>query len=632
MKHYIKGAFLTLAAAGMLSLGSCSDKLDLTNPDALSGNGFWKNSGQFEGNLYALMNQWRGNYDANVLFYAGEQSSGLYSNGSGPDGTGFRYLIQQQRQLTINQPQFTNFMNFYGMIANCNTFIYYASPEQNGGCMEDATRNYLLGMIHGMRAYCYFQIHKMYGSGPLRTEPDVMLGNYDEISLQKETATPADFVAQIKDDLKKSEDYFAAGASYKNAQFQANNGAYYWSPMATQMLAGEVYLWTGKVSTTTKTGTLAANPADVAIAEQHFQKVAQGNYSLMPTPQKAINTKVGNTEVIFATNYALGEATTNWFNYMTYDVTVGLSMGKYWSPMEADGTTWQPVGATASTTSYYYNPTTQVNERNTFYFKKINGQQHMMYKNELFYQFDREDSRIYWFQPNYCIYPEQCKMDDEGNRTSDPAQPYCENFNPDDYYLGGCYFWKYEGSQGYGDRFEGTNDMIYYRLPLAYTYLAECANYRGANAEVEKYINLVRQRAYGDNWDANKYGYKASDFKTNEVAILQEKMKEFLQEGQHWWDERRMTTVKGGTEKDHMLFQPEGNCGYGLDAASHPLWTQTNSGIEHVQAIDTNTPVLNYDTDYYKVLWPLDATLLASDAKVSQNPGYDDPRETDATE
>ena len=58
--------------------------------------------------------------------------------------------------------------------------------------------------------------------------------------------------------------------------------------------------------------------------------------------------------------------------------------------------------------------------------------------------------------------------------------------------------------------------------------MAEIANFEGNNADVEYYLNAVRQRAYGDNWDASKHAYKAGSFLENEVAILQDKAKEFL--------------------------------------------------------------------------------------------------------
>ena len=102
-------------------------------------------------------------------------------------------------------------------------------------------------------------------------------------------------------------------------------------------------------------------------------------------------------------------------------------------------------------------------------------------------------------------------------------------------------------------------DQPIYRLALAYLSLAEIANMEDNTADVEKYINMIRERAYGENWDAEKYGFKAGSFVENEVAILHEKDKEFVQEGQRWYDVRRMTTVKNGSETDHFVFCNEGH-------------------------------------------------------------------------
>lgn len=135
-------------------------------------------------------------------------------------------------------------------------------------------------------------------------------------------------------------------------------------------------------------------------------------------------------------------------------------------------------------------------------------------------------------------------------------------------------------------------DFVFYRLPWVYLSLAEIANMEGNNAKVEEYINKVRQRAYGTNW-SSEFAFTAGNFSANELAILHEKDKEFVQEGQRWWDLRRMTLTKGGK---HLVFTPEGS-------------------------IDGN-PILNEATEAHKVLWPLDKGLLDNDKALEQTPGY----------
>lgn len=76
-------------------------------------------------------------------------------------------------------------------------------------------------------------------------------------------------------------------------------------------------------------------------------------------------------------------------------------------------------------------------------------------------------------------------------------------------------------------------------MPLVYLMLAEVENMQ--RRDVAYYINKVRERAYGEAWDEDVCGYENADFTTNELAILHEKDKEFVQEGQRWWDLRRMT-------------------------------------------------------------------------------------------
>ena len=144
-------------------------------------------------------------------------------------------------------------------------------------------------------------------------------------------------------------------------------------------------------------------------------------------------------------------------------------------------------------------------------------------------------------------------------------------------------------------------DYVYYRLPWVYLSLAEAYNFKGGNDDkVEKYINLVRERAYGTNWDKAVYGYTAGDFTENEYAILFEKNKEFVQEGQRWWDLRRMQETKGGK---HFVF---------CERAA----LETNDGLTY--------PVLS-ESEAYKVLWPLDKSMLDKDPSLKQNKGYADP-------
>lgn len=76
--------------------------------------------------------------------------------------------------------------------------------------------------------------------------------------------------------------------------------------------------------------------------------------------------------------------------------------------------------------------------------------------------------------------------------------------------------------------------------------------------------------------------------------FFMKKNKEFVNEGQRWWDVRRMTLTKGGKP---LVFCKEGN-------------------------IDSDEPILDETTEGYKVLWPVETEMLNKDPKVKQTPGY----------
>ena len=140
-------------------------------------------------------------------------------------------------------------------------------------------------------------------------------------------------------------------------------------------------------------------------------------------------------------------------------------------------------------------------------------------------------------------------------------------------------------------------DFILYRLSWVYLALAEIANMESDNVNVERYINIVRNRAYKS--ETGSHIYKASDFLTNELAILHEKDKEFVQEGQRWWDLCRMKNAKDGIP---LVFCNEGD-------------------------IEGKRAVLNQETEAYKVLWPLDNEILNNDSALEQTPGYEKQEE-----
>lgn len=140
----------------------------------------------------------------------------------------------------------------------------------------------------------------------------------------------------------------------------------------------------------------------------------------------------------------------------------------------------------------------------------------------------------------------------------------------------------------------------------------------GDNTGVKNNINKIRERAYGDAWSEDVYGYTPGSFAENEVAILHEKDKEFVQEGQRWWDVCRMSVSSACGTTDHLVFHNEGHVAYGL--AVNDLREATSKSWAEANSI-TVQPLLSTE-NAYRVLWPIDTSTLSSDTELEQTPGY----------
>lgn len=598
-KIFTRTAFVAVASALTLGAASCNDELTQKPIDYPASGSFWETQTQFVGNIYANSCMMR-DQTPNILFWAGELRAGRFTtaliNQSGAVNTNI-----VNNDYAADRAQFSTFGGWYGFVANMNELIQQcekADPE----VISENVKNGLLGIAHGWRAYAYFQMYKMYGGVPLRLQPDVQDGITDPTKLYMPRATAEQTLTQIKTDIATSLDCFNKSTFQINAQKKA----YYWSKAATEMLAGEVYLWSAKVAT----GDHALGGAsDVAIAKGYFENVVNNYGYKMIKDYFSVWTTPLNTESIYSICYSSDIDKVSFSSYQG-QILYSHAGGDYatvgWTTLDATGLKIRKDGAASQFNKF----TTAANQTGALYTTWTNFQpspNRYMYKNAAYFQFDDKDVRKEMFFPVWEM------KDNESNLT------YIANFDPTQYVLSGTFTSKFEPvykPDWDANRMVWPDDQCIYRLPLAYMYLAEIANYEGNNGQVEHYINLVRERAYGDNWDVNVYGYHAGSFRENEVAILQEKDKEFIMEGQRWWDLRRLTAVKDGAQLDHLVFQPESCAGWGLNPVANP-WLVDGDG----NVLLTATPVLSANEEY-KLLWPIDQALLNSDPEIEQNPGY----------
>ncbi|TAM95294.1 MAG: SusD family outer membrane lipoprotein NanU [Chitinophagaceae bacterium] len=148
------------------------------------------------------------------------------------------------------------------------------------------------------------------------------------------------------------------------------------------------------------------------------------------------------------------------------------------------------------------------------------------------------------------------------------------------YQIAGCFASKYQGEQNAGSRVY-TNDYPIYRYAGLLLLKAEAEVILGQSPANE--INMVRQRAYGANYNPAVEGYPNQPIDKNPdpfEAILQERYFEFVFEGKRWYDLRRM-------------------------------------GDKYVYEYTTVTPA-----ESYMLLWPIDRNTLTNNPDLQQNPGY----------
>lgn len=523
----------------MVYLGSSCNSLDLSPIDYYGSGNFWTKPEHVIGYMDGLHKNLR-QKTFQHQFVFGEIRGGSQIETLGVDGSSVNDQGLKLQRLSAVSSGVNKWGELYGLIANINIFLQNTKAAD---FMSDSEKAFYLGQAYGLRAFHYFDLYRTYGTAPLQLDPNkVANGNFNPEELYEGRASGSALMAQIKSDLSESLKYFGDDNSFDPKNRGNKKG--YWSKAATEFLTGEVYLWNSKVSVDDN----PATEADLTVAKTHLTNVLN-NYGLSLQQDFAnvfSSSNKGNSEVILAVRYMEGEETNSYKDFM-YNYQTGQ---------------FKTIG---------YNGEDGVLMKDTLRLGTTAMQRHE-FKKEMFLKYDKADSRR-----NATFLAAYYQISDE--------HPNVE--------LAGTYLRKIMGYfNTTTNQFVWDADVILYRLPQVYLMLAEIENMQGG--DVARYINLVRERGYGANWDFNKYGYTNADFTTNELAILNEKDKELVGEGQRWWDVRRMTLSKGGK---HLVFCREGSIG-------------------------TTVPILDENTEAYKVLWPIETEMINKDSKVIQTPGY----------
>jgi hypothetical protein len=532
-KHNNMKKIFSYLFAGLLVISAAScKKLDLAPLDYFGSGNFWKNKSQVDGAMIGLHSQLR---DYQFTFYTmGEMRGGDLMTGTGATGTSSlnsQSIITQD--LRESSPGISNWGGLYNPIFQVNNFI---SQVEKATYLTDQDKSYYLGQAYGLRAFYYFNLYRTFGRVPLAKEPKVLTNtptSADQAYLPR-AATEKETLDFIKSDIDNSVKNF-------NGDYTSKGNKSQWSLGATNMLKSEVYLWTAKVRTDGQAPQNTA--ADLTVARTALEDLIS-HYTLQSNFGDVFKYKnKGNSEIIFALRYAVGEASNNFsqFVYQASDPMASfvnssggsLVPNRYQSDVSKTGDPMNLLGSGIIRYEYQY---------------------------ALYQQFDTAlDSRAK--STFFDIY----------------KPPIADN----KFVL----LSKFLGTIDNGSRIFA-DDIPVYRLAEAYLLLAEIKNKQGEDPSAE--INLIRARAYG----SNPYPvYVNGSFEENELAIFEERQKEFVGEGKRWYDLRRMQ-----------------------DANGDPLAFKTDVPLVGVLSKD----------NAYKLLWPIDRSTLTSDETLvnDQNPGY----------
>lgn len=462
---------ICLIAVAVLSFSSCENTLNLAPIDYFGSGNFWQNESQVNNFMVGMHKQLRDNQFMFVRL--GEMRGGGFSN-IDRQNTSLNELPIIEQRITENSAGVGSWGGFYGPILQINLFIKNVEVVT---FLQEDRKKYLLGQAYGLRAYYYFHLLRTYGGVPLQLEPEALNGNTDPLALRKARSSEAEVLTAIKADVNRSITSFGASVS-PNEKSQ-------WSPNASAMLKGDLYLWSAKVY---------GNNADLAEAKSALQTIT--GTSLQSTfPSVFSYTQKNNKEIIFALRNFVGESEMAGIGSFTYS-TFNFDNQHYKDSLASGALLVDPLVIAATNSQ-------QIIQRYAYTF-------------EFFQLFDVTDKRRdATFYDYYRV-----------NRTGNP--PYAITIR-------NTALVKFLGLVTANKRYFA-DDWPVYREADRLLMLAEITNAEGGDPT--PFIKPVRDRAYAPAADPRPFVNTNRD--RNEVAIFTERAKEFVYEGKRWYDLLRM--------------------------------------------------------------------------------------------
>lgn len=341
------------------------------------------------------------------------------------------------------RPGVSNYGGFYTIINQLNLLIDNTAEDAAGNILTKSEKDWYLGQAYGLRAFYYFHLVRTWGDIVLQEKPSY---GFDIGDLSKPQDPASSVLALIKEDIDRSLSHFE--------DYTFNKGKSQWSKAASQMLKAEYYLWTAHRE---------GGVNDAAIAKKALEDVKNSipALSLMEDFHDIFNQgNKDNDEIIFAIRNDQDEYTL--FNGSIHMMT---SRDRY------------------TTLAYGFDSITGGQITHDLYnIHSRGGTLGVVMSEDLFHSYSQKDSRKFKTgQPIWHVVDGDTVIQD-----------------------GGIWCNKFQGEIITGVR-SWYNDYPIYRYADLLLLLAEAKYLMNENPAKE--INLVRARAFGDNYKDEIYGY-----------------------------------------------------------------------------------------------------------------------------
>lgn len=295
----IKYTFLFIMGL-ILALQSCKDFLELkpqtygvpiTNTEADSV--FYKTSGEVEAALAGVYADFKNEYFELDYFVNGDaQSDDAYAGADNPDN----FQIDDYGIIATNRNVSRDWAYLYSTIGKANRVINNVLKVTDPD-LTDTRKKEIVGEASFIRAFCYFQIVRLWGDAPLQLEdlkslsPETLPDLYKQVYPEKNTAD--EIYDQIIVDFE---------TALANTNVTAGDKEIVTKGAANAMLA-KVYA--------------TREPHDWNEVKQYCEAVINGGYSLLPEyDQLWDNEHENSSESIFEINYYGGGIDHNWGTQM----------------------------------------------------------------------------------------------------------------------------------------------------------------------------------------------------------------------------------------------------------------------------------------------------------------------------